>query len=82
MSLPVYTAESSLGVRRSYMAARLPDSATHETVVIVQHDPCHRDGGGGDPIPTGPCPRGRKCCGPVVGGRCLGGCVPVTAACP
>jgi len=82
MTLPSYVAEASLyAVSGSYHSARSGriDAGPR---VLAQHDPCDRGGGGGIPLPPGPCPRGRRCCGTVRNGQCIGQCVPINAQCP
>jgi hypothetical protein len=83
MALPGYVAETSLYTPgRSYGATRSVAANAHQTL-IAQHDPCAMPGGGGGAsLPPGPCPPGRKCCGNVVNGRCVGQCVPNNAQCP
>lgn len=84
MTLPGYAAAASLyTTSRSYRTVRSgPVGGDVGATVIAQHDPCDRGGGGGVVVPSGPCPRGQKCCGGVVNGRCLDQCVPMNADCP
>jgi hypothetical protein len=85
MTLPGYAAETSLYMpSRPYLMTRNVSEADAHPTLIAQHDPCAMPGGGGGgvPPPPGPCPSGRKCCGSVVNGRCVGQCVPNNARCP